>query len=114
VSPGKAPAPSATLNARPVGAASTTPTGLTPGAMWCHAKKAGGKTNKSRGKRKLRTFRCRRPIWNVNRRRSGRTVEAVGAQSIIQAPMADHPHTIDRWDDATGENLIEQIAAVGD
>ena len=28
--------------------------------------------------------------------------------------MADHPHTIDRWDDATGENLIEQIAAVGD
>jgi hypothetical protein len=28
--------------------------------------------------------------------------------------MADHHHTIDRWDDATGENLIEQIAAVGD
>jgi hypothetical protein len=28
--------------------------------------------------------------------------------------MADHPHTIDRWDDATGENLIEQVAAVGD
>jgi hypothetical protein len=28
--------------------------------------------------------------------------------------MADHPHTIDRWDDATGENMIEQIAAVGD
>jgi hypothetical protein len=28
--------------------------------------------------------------------------------------MADHPHTIDRWDDATDENLIEQIAAVGD
>ena len=28
--------------------------------------------------------------------------------------MADHPHAIDRWDDATGENLIEQIAAVGD
>jgi hypothetical protein len=28
--------------------------------------------------------------------------------------MADHPHTIDRWDDATGENLIAQIAAVGD
>jgi hypothetical protein len=28
--------------------------------------------------------------------------------------MADHTHTIDRWDDATGENLIEQIAAVGD
>jgi len=25
--------------------------------------------------------------------------------------MADHPHTIDRWDDATGENPIEQIAA---
>ena len=24
------------------------------------------------------------------------------------------PHTIDRWDDATGENLIEQIAAVCD
>jgi hypothetical protein len=30
------------------------------------------------------------------------------------AGMADHPHTIDRWDDATGENLVEQIAAVGD
>ena len=30
------------------------------------------------------------------------------------APMPDHPHTIDRWDDATGENLVEQIAAVGD
>jgi hypothetical protein len=28
--------------------------------------------------------------------------------------MANHPHTIDRWDDATSENLIEQIAAVGD
>ena len=28
--------------------------------------------------------------------------------------MADHPHTIDRWDDATGQNLVEQIAAVGD
>jgi hypothetical protein len=28
--------------------------------------------------------------------------------------MPDHPHTIDRWDDATGENLVEQIAAVGD
>jgi hypothetical protein len=30
------------------------------------------------------------------------------------AAVADHPHTIDRWDDATGANLIEQIAAVGD
>jgi hypothetical protein len=28
--------------------------------------------------------------------------------------MADHPHTIDRWDDATGENLMEQIASVGE
>ena len=28
--------------------------------------------------------------------------------------MADHPHAIDRWDDGTGENLIERIAAVGD
>jgi hypothetical protein len=28
--------------------------------------------------------------------------------------MPDHPHTIDRWDDATGENVIEQIAGVGD
>ena len=23
-------------------------------------------------------------------------------------------HTIDRWDDATGENLLEEIASVGD
>ena len=28
--------------------------------------------------------------------------------------MPDHPHTIDRWDDATGENLVEEIAAVSD
>ena len=28
--------------------------------------------------------------------------------------MADHPHTIDRWDDATGESLIEPIAGVSD
>jgi hypothetical protein len=28
--------------------------------------------------------------------------------------MTDQAHTIDRWDYATGENLIEQIAAVGD
>ena len=28
--------------------------------------------------------------------------------------MADHPHTIDRWDDTTGETLIEQIAGVTD
>jgi hypothetical protein len=28
--------------------------------------------------------------------------------------VPDHPHTIDRWDDGTGEDLIEQIAAVGD
>jgi hypothetical protein len=30
------------------------------------------------------------------------------------AGMPDHPHTIDRWDEATGEELVEQIAAVGD
>jgi hypothetical protein len=29
------------------------------------------------------------------------------------ADMADQPHTIDRWDDATGLNLVEEIAAVG-
>jgi hypothetical protein len=28
--------------------------------------------------------------------------------------MADYTHTIDRWDEATGENLIEQIAGVSD
>jgi hypothetical protein len=28
------------------------------------------------------------------------------------ADMADYTHTIDRWDEATGENLIEQIAGV--
>ena len=27
--------------------------------------------------------------------------------------MKDHQHTIDRWDDS-GDNLIEEIAAVGD
>ena len=30
------------------------------------------------------------------------------------APWPTTPHTIDRWDDATGANLIEQIAGVGD
>ena len=30
------------------------------------------------------------------------------------SPWLTTPHTIDRWDDATGENLVEQIAAVGD
>ena len=35
-------------------------------------------------------------------------------QSGKMAGMADHPHTIDRWDDATGENLIGQIAGVTD
>jgi hypothetical protein len=35
-------------------------------------------------------------------------------QSGKMAPMANHPHTIDRWDEATGENLVERIAGVGD
>ena len=29
-------------------------------------------------------------------------------------PMADYTHNIDRWDEATGENLIERIAGVSD
>jgi hypothetical protein len=33
---------------------------------------------------------------------------------LFLSGMPDHPHTIDRWDDATGENPVEQIAAVGD
>jgi hypothetical protein len=28
--------------------------------------------------------------------------------------MVDYMHTIDRWDEATGENLIERIAGVSD
>jgi hypothetical protein len=28
--------------------------------------------------------------------------------------MPNHPHTIGRWDDATGEDQIEPIAAVSD
>ena len=28
--------------------------------------------------------------------------------------MADYTHTIDRWDEATGKNAIEQIASVGE
>ena len=27
--------------------------------------------------------------------------------------MADHPHAIDRWDDATGENLVVEIRGRG-
>ena len=30
------------------------------------------------------------------------------------ADMADYTHTIDRWDEATGETLIERIAGVSD
>jgi hypothetical protein len=30
------------------------------------------------------------------------------------AGMADHTHTIDRWDEETGGNLIERIAGVSD
>jgi hypothetical protein len=30
------------------------------------------------------------------------------------APMVDYTHTIDRWDEATGDNLIERIAGVSD
>jgi hypothetical protein len=39
---------------------------------------------------------------------------------LVQSPpcpcpaMADYTHTIDRWDEATGETLIERIAGVGD
>jgi hypothetical protein len=29
-------------------------------------------------------------------------------------PMVDYTHTIDRWDEATGETLIERIAGVSD
>ena len=47
--------------------------------------------------------------------RDPRTVEAdVDQHAQDRRAIDDHPHTIDRWDDATGENLIEQIAAVGD
>ena len=28
-------------------------------------------------------------------------------------PHGDYLHTVDRWDDATGEYLMEQIAALG-
>ena len=35
-------------------------------------------------------------------------------QSGKMATLANHPHTIDRWDEATGENLIERIAGVSD
>jgi hypothetical protein len=31
--------------------------------------------------------------------------------SCLLRSAAGHPHTIDRWDDPTGENLIGQIAA---
>jgi hypothetical protein len=33
---------------------------------------------------------------------------------IRNARHANHPHTIDRWDDATGEPLVEQIVGVCD
>ena len=40
--------------------------------------------------------------------------DSAQAASALFAPCPTHPHTIDRWDDATGQNLVEQIAAVGD
>jgi len=30
------------------------------------------------------------------------------------AALPTIPTTVDRWDDATGQNLVEQITAVGD
>jgi hypothetical protein len=51
----------------------------------------------------------------MNRHRGGYIVPTLPRiESGKMAGMADHPHTIDRWDEATGENLIEQIAGVGD
>jgi hypothetical protein len=38
------------------------------------------------------------------------TANVFAMMLLALASIADHPHTIDRWDDATGENLIEQIA----
>src|SRR4051794_38275327 len=43
-----------------------------------------------------------------------RRPDSAAVRPLPGCPMADHPHTVDRWDDATGENVIEQIAAVGD
>ena len=51
----------------------------------------------------------------AGRRSRARTVaNRLSRQPGFALMMADHPHTIDRWDDTTGETLIEQIAAVGD
>ena len=58
----------------------------------------------------------------ASRRNTGRilTERYRGFRATCNSPspappgLADHPHTIDRCDDATGENLIEQIASVGD
>jgi hypothetical protein len=52
-----------------------------------------------------------------NGRHSGGLYSPCPARNRIgqdRQPMTDHPHTSGRWDDATGENLVEQIAAVGD
>ena len=38
---------------------------------------------------------------------------ARGGGGLVARPMKDHQHTIDRWDDS-GDNLIEEIAAVSD
>ena len=40
--------------------------------------------------------------------------QGAGPLPCPESIMADYTHTIDRWDEATGETLFERIAGVGD
>ena len=74
------------------------------------------------GNTRLETRATSQPTRNgrvVEKRILSRAGKRIGQTTDTSKPLrrrrgADHPHTIDRWDDATGENLIEQIAGVTD
>jgi|KBSMisStaDraftv2_1062788.scaffolds.fasta_scaffold4125739_1 hypothetical protein len=49
------------------------------------------------------------------RLRSTKVECAIVSHTVVQVTNgANHPLTIDRWDDATGKNLVEQLAGVSD
>jgi hypothetical protein len=66
------------------------------------------------GNRLLRRLEHRAYLRHARRSRIPALVGIAPALPCPGSSMADYTHTIDRWDEATGETLIERIAGVGD
>ena len=49
-------------------------------------------------------------MWDLLNRAKHLIVAATFTTTGASWGMADHPHTIDRWDEATGENLVGRLA----